>query len=525
MGKAMGNADLSSDYLLNTSVQHRKTYGQFFTPPRVARLMLDWVLQPRPRRILDPAFGLGVFYRELSSPEITSLTALDYQFIAYDIDPVILSYAQDIASNSSLKIIPEDYLSADIQGVDAIVCNPPYMRFQKFLSRREIRPKIENKIGYKLKGNSNLASIFLMKSLAELNPQGRLAFIMPFECFNTGYGLPLKQQLSRDKLLKQIILVQNEKDIFPNVLTTICILLCEKNNQNDWVKLSLLDSQFTLEGLSDFSQWYQAQLPLEKLSSEQKWSGVFESAMVELIAPNDFYSFCDYGRFQRGIATGANAFFSLKYSQIKELQLRDNCWCYCISKSQQIRDFVLTNRKIEQLVQADKPVFCLDILQADTPELNAYISFGEQCGYHQRYLTRMRHPWYKLERRQPSPLWVGVFHRQRFKVVRNLSNALNLTCFHGFYPNPLGASVIDKIFVYLISDVGQKLVKLNQRQYGNGLDKFEPGDLNQSLVPNPEQLQGMDERLVAKVLHLAEEDAPGAIALSNQLMEPIYPGP
>lgn len=136
---------------------------------------------------------------------------------------------------------------------------------------------------------------------------------------------------------------------------------------------------------------------------------------------------------------------------------------------------MLTNRKIEQLVQADKPVFCLDILQADTPELNAYISFGEQCGYHQRYLTRMRHPWYKLERRQPSPLWVGVFHRQRFKVVRNLSNALNLTCFHGFYPNPLGASVIDKIFVYLISDVGQKLVKLNQRQYGNGLDKFEPG--------------------------------------------------
>nr|WP_159790560.1 N-6 DNA methylase [Sodalinema gerasimenkoae] len=520
----MGNADPSSDYLLNTSVQHRKTYGQFFTPPRVARLMLHWVLQSQPRRILDPAFGLGVFYRELLSPEVRTLMASAYQFITYDIDPLILSYSQDIASNSSLQILTEDYLNADIQGVDAIICNPPYMRFQKFLNRQELRPKLEERIGYKLKGNSNLAAIFLMKSLAELNPQGRLAFIMPFECFNTGYGLPLKQQLLRNKLLKQIILVQNEQDVFPNVLTTICIILCEKNNKNERVKLSSMDSQSTLEGLRDFSQWYQAQLPLEQLCGEQKWSAVFESTMVKLMTPTGFCSFSDYGRFQRGIATGANAFFALKPSQVEQFQLGDDCWCYCISKSQQIQDFMLTNGRLQQLVQGDKPVYCLDILNAETPELKAYISFGEECGYHQRYLTKMRHPWYKLERRQPSPLWVGVFHRQRFKVVRNLSNALNLTCFHGFYPNPFGASVIDKIFVYLISDMGQKLVKRNQRQYGNGLDKFEPGDLNQSLVPNPEQLQGMDETKVAKVLHLAQEDALGAIALSNQLMEPIYSG-
>ena len=279
MGTGMGNADPSSRYRLNTSSQHRQTYGQFFTPPKVARLMLHWVLQRQPHQILDPAFGLGVFYRELLSLELRSLVTSAYEFIAYDIDPVILSYTQDIISkNSCLTLIPKDYLKADIQGVDAIICNPPYMRFQKFLNRQEVRQNLEAKLGYRLKGNSNLASIFLMKSLSELNPWGRLAFILPFECFNTRYSLPFKEQLFKEKLLKQIIVVRNEKDIFPDALTTVCVLLCENNQKQEPVKLSFVENQATLESLQDFSQWFQAQLPPTMFSTEEKWSTVIESA-------------------------------------------------------------------------------------------------------------------------------------------------------------------------------------------------------------------------------------------------------
>ncbi|NMG59312.1 SAM-dependent methyltransferase [Geitlerinema sp. P-1104] len=446
-----------------------------------------------------------------------------YQFIGYDIDPVIISYSQNLISDASLQLVTGDYLDADIQGVDAIICNPPYMRFQKFVNRKKIQPKLEKKIGYKLRANSNIASVFLMKSLAELNPQGRLAFIMPFECFNTSYGTPLKRYLLKYNLLKQIILITNEKDLFPDVLTTVCVLLCQLNHQRESVKLSYITSQAQLDNLSDFTQWYQAEIPLKQLPVQEKWSPVLESVMVAPIAPNGFAPFSNYGRFKRGIATGANDFFSLKPSRLAKLQLESDCCCYCVSKSQQIQELVLTDQSFERLVQADQAVYCLDVLNADNSQVNAYIALGEQCGYHQRYLTRMRHPWYKLERREPAPLWLGVFYRGRFKVVRNLSTALHLTCFHSFYPKPAALPLLDRLFVYLISDVGQQVVQLNRRHYGNGLDKFEPGDLNQSLAPNPEQLQGMDERLVAKVMRIAPEDAAGAIALSNQLMEPIYP--
>lgn len=519
----MGKARLSSDYRLNTSVQHRQTYGQFFTPPALAKLMLKWVIQPQPQIILDPAFGLGIFYRQFLTLQGDN-PALSSQFFGYDIDRLILSYCQDIASDLSLILVNADYLTADIAGVDAIICNPPYMRFQKFSDRTSILANLEMKLGYKLPGHSNLASLFLVKSLAELNPGGRLAFLMPFEFFNTGYGIPVKQNLVENNLLKHIILIKNERDLFPDALTTICLLLCENNGQDELIKFSHVTTQENLDEIDDLSQLEYSQRAAAQLPSQQKWSPLLESPRDSHMIPEGFYNLSSYGAFKRGIATGANAFFILKPSRVKELNLAADCCSPCISKSHQIQDFVLTDDGFFRLVQSDQAVYCLNVLTTSHPEVKAYIEFGERCRFHQRYLTKRRHPWYKLETRQPAPLLVGVFHRGRFKVIRNFSDALNLTCFHGFYPNLLGLNWLDHIFVYFISDLGQKLVKLNQRQYGNRLDKFEPGDLNQSRVPNPEQLGSLDKAAVARVLKLAEVDRFGAIALSNQLMDTISRG-
>ncbi|QFY88608.1 SAM-dependent DNA methyltransferase [Magnetovirga frankeli] len=54
-----------SEYIKNTSISHRKKYGQYFTPKLVSRLMAQWILQDKAETILDPAFGLGVFYDEI----------------------------------------------------------------------------------------------------------------------------------------------------------------------------------------------------------------------------------------------------------------------------------------------------------------------------------------------------------------------------------------------------------------------------------------------------------------------------
>ena len=42
-----------SKYINETTFTHRKEFGQFFTPPLVARLMAQWVMKDVPRLIAE----------------------------------------------------------------------------------------------------------------------------------------------------------------------------------------------------------------------------------------------------------------------------------------------------------------------------------------------------------------------------------------------------------------------------------------------------------------------------------------
>jgi len=154
-------------------------------------------------------------------------------------------------------------------------------------------------------------------------------------------------------------------------------------------------------------------------------------------------------------------------------------------------------------------------------EIHNYIKQGENLGYHKRYLTKTRNPWYKIEYRKPAPILFGVFSRGRLKVIRNFTTAINFTCFHSFYPNIFGQHLINKLFVYLLSDTGQEIINTNKRSYGDNLDKFEPGDLNDSFCPNQKQFAKISNEEAQEVIDIARTDEELAIKKSNQLIERI----
>jgi adenine-specific DNA-methyltransferase len=82
--------------------------------------------------------------------------------------------------------------------------------------------------------------------------------------------------------------------------------------------------------------------------------------------------------------------------------------------------------------------------------------------------------------------------------VRNEANIYNLTTFHGVYPKD-GVDT-DVLFAYLITDVAKKIFLDNSRQYGNGLIKFEPNDLNKGKVVDLTQLT-LDEIAYVKEIY------------------------
>lgn len=505
---------LEHKYITETPLTHRKNFAQFFTPKNVAQLMAKWLLKDRPKTILDPAFGLGVFYEEIKqiNPNI--------YLTGYEIDQHIFNY-YNRNNLPNLTIVNNDYLAADIKGYDAIICNPPYMRFQKFSNRHEILPILEKKLAKKLTGYTNIASIFLIKAIKELNIQGRLAFLMPFEFFNTGYGKEIKQILLEENLLKQIVIFNNEKDIFPEVTTTICLLFCQKNGQNEPVKITTIEDNEEINNLDNIENYYQYTLEKNQLPPQQKWTPIMTSLSQEQTIPKNFCQVLTYGSFKRGIATGANEFFALTKEQIKQIELDEINVSKCITKSPLIRKLVFTENDFQELSNQNQPVYCLNVKSENQPSIINYIKQGEKLGLHERYLTKNRKPWYKIETREPAPILFGVFNRGRIKVIRNYSQAINFTCFHGFYPNIFGVENIDKLFIYFLSDQGQTIIKTNKRNYGNNLDKLEPGDINNCFCPNLTQLNLIDNEQVLKIIELAKKDENKAILMSNKLMELI----
>ena len=113
-----------SEYIRETTYDHRKEYGQFFTPPRIARLMAQWVMKNHPKTIIDPAFGLGIFYDEI----IRLHSGDKVYFTGCEIDHHIITY-HHYENSQYLKIVNTNYLETEFGCFDGIICNPPYMRF------------------------------------------------------------------------------------------------------------------------------------------------------------------------------------------------------------------------------------------------------------------------------------------------------------------------------------------------------------------------------------------------------------
>lgn len=490
--------DIEQKYTLNVGIEHRKRFAQFFTPKCIARFMDNWVLDGNSKRVIfDPAFGLGAFAE--NAPD-------DVAFSGMEIDPSIIDHYKSSFPTSKVDINNGNYLLKYGDTHDNIVCNPPYLRFQRFEQKEIVLEQFEQNLGIRLSGYTNIASAFLVKSIFELNPGGRLAYIMPIEFLNTGYGKQVKEMLINKRHLYAIIKIECEEEAFPGVTTSLCILLYDSAKNYDNLSFMTVND---LEELEDDSWLASARLiPYSELKNNDKWMPYFTNEEDKLNLSSKYTVHLSlYGHFSRGIATGANDFFVLRKSTISKLDLPSSEYSPCITKSAQVTKPIFAQEDFDKLSIADAPVYLLNVGKEHSKQASEYILMGEKNGFNNGYITKSRTPWYKMEKRFPAPILLNVFSRSGYKVIRNISNVQTLTSFHCFYPNFFGEIRVDALFLYLFSNVGHRILAASMRKYGNNLDKFEPNDLNEAIVPSEEFFDSIPDTTIASCYQrLAEGD-------------------
>lgn len=481
------------EYAGVVGLEHRKRFAQFFTPEAIANFMARWVLDGRKKMdVLEPAFGLGAFSRSLfkQNPKV--------RVVGYEADATIYNYAaENVAqAGSDVLLYNEDYLRASWEDkYDGIICNPPYLKFHDY-DNASLVPLVNEQLGIRLNGFTNLYTLFLLKSISQLRDGGRMAYIVPSEFLNSDYGVEVKRALLRSGVLRHVVVVDFTQCAFDDALTTACILLCHKDGSLSEVRFSHVSDVGQLQAsLADYSAWV-----ADQLKPETKWKQYYEgarSADYRHLVP-----FSTFAKVSRGIATGANDYFTFRESKKELYGIPERCLMRCVCHSTDVHGLFFTDDDFQRLSHSDKAVYlfngCADV---EDEHVRGYISLGEETGADKRYLTASRKPWYAIENRKPSPIWVSVFNRKGLRFVRNIAGVSNLTTFHCVYD--AGVVDIDVLFGYLVTNVAKEIFMDNSRQYGNGLVKFEPNDLNKG--------KAVDLRL------LTEEEAQLVSAASQRL--------
>ena len=480
---------VEAEYINKTSISHRKKFAQFFTPEHISDFMASWVIGNKRGKlsILEPAFGLGMFSRSLLKVNP------DIRVVGYDIDDTIYKYAHRNFSETEydVDIINDNYLTASwSEKYDGIICNPPYLKFHDY-DNQTLIPLVNNKLHTNLNGFTNIYTLFLLKSIHQMKDGARMAYIVPSEFLNSDYGVEVKRTLLQSGVLKHIIIVDFTQCAFDDALTTASILLCQKDNQSDGINFSNVSNTAELySSLTDYKT-----LAINQLDPEVKWKQYYDH--TQSAKYNKLVPFSTFAKVSRGIATVANDYFTFKASKINSYNLPESALQPCICHAADIKKLIFTEADFETLVKEDKTVFLFNGCSNEAyREVHDYICLGEENGVNKKYLTSSRTPWYALENRKPAPIWVTVFSRKGLRFIRNKAGVNNLTTFHCVYN--IGIIDTDILFAYLTTNLAKEIFLDNSRQYGNGLVKFEPNDLNKGNIVDLRELTALERSFILK---------------------------
>jgi adenine-specific DNA-methyltransferase len=494
------------DYTNHVDTSHIKSLGQYFTMPAVAEFMCSWACS-NATSMLDPAVGNSIFLS--STQRINPHCSLK----GFEIDNTILSY---FGNPSNANILNADYLLNDWDSkYEAIVCNPPYNRFQSVSNRTEIINTIQAHTGIKYSGYTNLYILFLIKSIFQLSEDGRLAYIIPTEFLNSKYGAAIKQKLIDERLLSAIVNFRNDNEMFFNATTTCCILLVD-HNPKDHVLFYTLDSVSELSSLR-IGNISDNCLPIayDAIRPDIKWRVYLNHEHHQ-----DYTNLVDVAFFckiSRGIATGANDFFCMSKSKIEDLHIPESALTECICKSADVKSAIFTNEDFQALARKDKTVYLLDIHEGCEKGLEEYIAAGEAHGLNKKYLLSCRSPWYLMEQKPIAPIWVSSACRNGLKFIRNLASVNSLTTFHSIFINAPYEKDINIIFCYFLTPIAQSILRQNRKELGNGLEKFQPNDLTTAQMLDITKLSSADyERVNYIYYNMVERYDPSQI---NELDE------
>lgn len=476
----------------------RKARGAFFTPPEVAAYLASWAIRARHDRVLEPAAGEAAFLTA-ADRRLRDLGGDGSTLDGVELHEVSADRARSLLDGAG-RVLVGDFFDVDLAGpYDAVVGNPPYIRYQAFAGRaRTAAQEAALSHGVRLTGLSSSWAAFVVRAAGLLAPAGRLALVLPAELMAVAYAAQVRRFLLAR--FASVRLVTFERLMFDDALEDVVLLLAEGQGPTDRFEV------FQARDADDLPDAAAAGWATSLADGAEKWSPALlapdvAAAYRDAVAGAGVGPLTAWGKPYLGGVTGNNRWFTLTAAHAEDAGLTTGV-LERISPpgSRHLRGLELSEPAWRVLRDEGRAVYLFRPPDVPLDELadpvRRRVEEGEAAGVHRAYKCRVRSPWWRVPLPVRADLLLTYMNHDTPRLVANSARVAHLNSVHGVTLHAAvrdaGRELLPLAALNSVTLLGAELVG---RAYGGGMLKLEPGEATRLPLPSPQVVDDAADEL------------------------------
>lgn len=493
--------------------ERRHEMGEYYTPPAICDLITQLTIDDGNAEVLDPACGSGGFLvsaynrkKDLLPEEkggheqiLSQIHGVDINRFPAHLSAINLSI-QDLTSHTErVNVEVSDFFDitpdtlrfgrvragasgsewengtdqSAIGDFDAVVGNPPYIRYQNIGNKEKVRSHLNAVDADNLSGFSDIYCYFITHATQFLKEGGRLGFITSDRWLSSRYGEDIQEFLLDNYKIDAVIRFASQTFEDALIGTTVLILeKCEQEwereeNHVNFVKVKQrmdletlvgeVEEEFENDKLIISDEYRLLATTQATLRENPKWSLYYNAppAYFELLHGEEICELQDVADLHLGKKVGGNDYFYQRTEEWEELGL-DEYASPAIKASGQIDKIRFDDEAAEEWGVLDVRDLIKQALDeghefGDTKLEHAkewlkenghktlleYVAAGEEEGHQHHDRCKRRDVWFDIEdiEKYRPPLAMPEFLWTQHRVVWNEADAFVDYQFHCIKPD------------------------------------------------------------------------------------------
>ena len=494
---------LVSDPLDAYTGNDAKALGAYYTDSDVAKFIVRWAVRSGNETVLDPSFGDGAFLR-VASERIAELGGNSpTQVFGVELDPDVHSETSSeldsLFGTRKSHLRRADFFDVephDLAPVDAVVGNPPFIRFHRFSGRvREKAIECADAQGVQLSNLISSWAPFVVHATGMLRDGGRMGFVLPMEIGYAAYARPILKFLY--ETFNDVTFLTFQRKLFPQLNEdTIVVLASGKDGGPANFFLRDFEHPYMLrsQALADESTVYaRASIDGASLSSGSR-------RLVENLVPvtvRELYSdlkkrdhilrmkqFADVGI---GYVSGHNEFFHLSSEAVRQWRIPDCYLLRAVRRGRSLGGSLFTSSDWELGLDTGETSYLLSIGSSEGLPVSVrdYIEHGKEQGVLNRYKCRNREPWYRVPHVHKADALLTYMSGDAPKLVANHANAVAPNSLHIVRLSAAAPLSPTGLAASWRTSLTRLSAEIEGHSLGGGMLKIEPTEADRILIATP----------------------------------------